>query len=322
MRWLTIGVAVVAALWSAWWFVGSAAFERGAVAGIEAARARGWEILYDDLSVTGFPNRFDTHVAAPRVTTPDGRASWSAPFLQVFALAYRPNRLIAVAPEAMAFELPVGRVDVTSGDLRASAAFTASTSPELERAAAAGQALGVAGAGLDATVGAAQLALRRADGEASVYDVALGVSDVRPARALRAAIDPFETLPASVDALDVDLTAALDRPLGPGGAPEIRAIELREARLAWGDLRVTARGAVAVDDAGVPEGSVAIEVEGWQAALRVAASTGLVPAERLPLLTAGLAGMADDDGRLALDLVLEDGGMRLGPIPIGPAPTL
>lgn len=321
MRWLTIGVAVLAALWSGWWFAGSRAFERGAVAGIEAARSRGWDIAYDDLSVTGFPNRFDTIIDTPRLTTPDGTVAWSAPFLQIFALAYRPNQVIAVAANDMVFDLPAGRVDVTAEDLRASATFTPSTSPDLNRATIMGTALAASGAGLDATVDAAQLALRRIDG-GTEYDIALNVTRLRPGEALRATFDPFASLPPLVDGLDVDLKAAFDRPLGTGGRPEVTALDLREARLVWGGLRLVLSGRVDVDAEGLPEGTLTLDAEGWQAALRLAASLGLVEAEQLPLLTAGLAGMAADDGRLTLDLVLEEGGMRLGPIPLGPAPRL
>lgn len=321
MRWLTIGVAVLAALWSAWWFAGSTAFERGAVAAIEAARARGWQIGYDDLSVAGFPNRFDTTIDAPRVTSPDGSFGWSAPFVQVFALSWRPNHLIAVAPNEMTFDLAPGTLAVTSTDLRASAALSLSTQPELLRATVAGTGLATAGLGLDATLETGQLAMRQAGGEGE-YDVALALAALRPGEALRAAIDPFATLPPVVGALDVDIHATLDGPLGAGAAPRLLALDLRGARLAWGDLRAEATGRVTFDPAGVPEGVVSLDVAGWQAALRLAASAGALPPERLPLVTAGLAGMAAEDGRVTLDLTLEGGEMRLGPIPLGPAPRL
>ena len=321
MRWLVIAVALVAALWSGWWFVGRAAFERGAVAGIEAARARGWDVAYADLSVTGFPNRFDTTLDAPAVMAPGGAWGWSAPFLQVFALAYRPTELIAVAPDAMVVATPAGPLDVTAGDLRASVAVSPSLEPEILRATVAGEALAASGLGLDAALGRGQLALRQAGG-AGTYDVAVSLSDLQPGEALRAAIDPFATLPATIAAVEADLLATLDRPLGPGAAPRVRAIDLRAARLAWGDLRAEASGQVRVDAAGVPEGVVTLDVAGWQAALRLAAAAGALPPERLPLVTAGLAGMAGEDGRLTLDLTLAEGEVRLGPITLGPAPRL
>ena len=321
MKALTIVVAVLAALYGGWWFVGRAAFERGAVAGIEAARARGWEIAYDDLAVAGFPNRFDATLDAPRVTTPGGAVTWSAPFVQAFALSYRPNRLIAVGPREMTVELPAGRIDVTTTDLRASAALTVSTRPALQRATLVATGLETAGAGLDATLSTAQLAMRRMGGEAE-YDVALDLRDLRPGDALRAAIDPYGTLPEAIGAITADVHATLDRPLEAGGTPRPTALRVSDARLAWGDLRLSLTGALDVGADGVPEGVLTLDATGWQAALRLAGSLGLVAPERLPLLTAGMAGMAEEDGTVTLELTFEGGEIRLGPIPLGPAPRL
>lgn len=323
MKWLAIGVAVVAAVWSGWWFLGATAFERGAVAGIEAARTEGWRIDYADLSVSGFPNRFDTTVDAPRVTAPDGSVTWSAPFLQVFALSYRPNRFIAVAPREMVLDVPAGRLDIGNDDLRGSAAISASTRPELLRATVAAQALTLSGAGLDGRIDTAQLALRQIGG-ATEYDVALGVSGIEPGEALRAVIDPFEALPATISTLDIDLHATLDRALeaDPEGMPRITALDFRAARLVWGELRVSVTGLLEIDADGVPEGTLTLDLRGWQSALRLAVSLGLLPVERLPLLSAGLAAMAEADGSASMDLVFADGQMRLGLVPLGPAPRL
>lgn len=321
MRWLTIGVAVLAVLWGGWWLVGSAAVERGAVAGIAEARARGWDVTYDALSVAGFPNRFDVTVDAPRVASPDGDWTWSAPFVQIFALSYRPNRLIAVAPHEMTIGGRAATVAVTSDDLRASAALTASLRPELIRATLVGTGIATAGTGLDATLDRVQVSVRKAEGEAE-YDVALDLAGLRPGEALRGAVDPFGTLPATVDSLDVDMHATLDRPLEAGGRPALTALRVSDARLVWGDLRLSLAGAVEIGPDGVPEGALTLDAAGWQAALRLAASLGIVPAERLPLLTAGLAGMAEEDGTASFEITFAGGEMRLGPIPLGPAPRL
>ncbi len=321
MRWLTIGVAVLALGWSAYWFVGRAAFERGVVAGIEAARAAGWDVAYDDLSVTGFPNRFDATLDAPRVVAPGGAFGWSAPFVQAFALSYRPNRLIVVAADAMVLDLPLGRVDVTTEDLRASVALSASTRPEFERATAVAARMALAGAGIDATVEGAQLAMRRTEGEAE-YDVALSVAGLRLGDALRAAVDPSGALPAAIRSLDANVHATLDRPLGVEGEPRLVAMRIEDARLVWGDLRLDLGGAVAFGADGAPDGTLTLDAAGWEAALRIAAALGAVPEAQMPLLTAGLAGMAGEDGTIALDLTFADGAMRLGAIPLGPAPRL
>lgn len=323
MRLLTIVVAVMALLWSGWWVVGSRLVSRGAVAGIEAARAEGWDIAYDDLSVEGFPNRFDTTMDAPRVTSPDGAFGWSAPFVQILMLSYRPNRVIAVAPQEMVLDTPLGRIDIASTDLRGSAAVTASRSPDLLRATLQGKGLTLAGAGLDGEVATAQLALRRTGGEAA-YDVALDVAAMMPGEVLRARIDPAGTLPATIDSLDLDVRATLDRVVGTGmeGTPRLTALDIRNLRLVWGEMRLSASGPLDVGPDGRLDGVVSVKVAGWETALRLAASLGLFPPERLPLVMAGMAGASGNDGSVAMDLTFADGQMRLGPIPLGPAPRL
>ena len=72
----------------------------------------------------------------------------------------------------------------------------------------------------------------------------------------------------------------------------------------------------------MPEGTLTLDLRGWQSALRLAVSLGLLPVERLPLLSAGLAAMAEADGSASMDLVFADGQMRLGLVPLGPAPRL
>ncbi len=172
MRWLVGLVIAAAVLWAGWWLAGSTLVLRGATAGIEDLRAEGWDIVYDDLSVAGFPSRFDVTVDAPDVTSPDGGFGFAAPFLQVFALSYRVNHIIAVAPHEMTVRLPQSDLVVTSEDLRASVVGSGLTDPVLVRATLAGRTVEAALGDLGATVDAVQLATRQAGGE-TLHDVAL-----------------------------------------------------------------------------------------------------------------------------------------------------
>ncbi|WP_299816608.1 DUF2125 domain-containing protein [uncultured Jannaschia sp.] len=313
MRWLVILVAALATLWSGYWFVGRGALRDGIASAVAAAEARGWRIAWDDIGIGGFPNRFDTTLTEPDVTVPDGTLRWHAPFLQVLALSYRPNEIIAVAPRRMTFAAPWGDAVVTSADLRASGTVSLAASPNLQHGTVVGEALGIDGGAWRLDIARAQLAARQA-GTPDAWDLALDGDGIRAGGTLAAALDPAGALPEVVDSLDLDATWV------PDGAGH--AVDLRRAALVWGALALDATGALEVGADGVPEGTLSLELRGTEAALELLRGWQVVPEARMPLIEAGLAGMTAGDGSVRFDLVLADGRMRLGPIPLGPAPRL
>ncbi|CUH36160.1 hypothetical protein JSE7799_01184 [Jannaschia seosinensis] len=315
-RLLFIVTLLAAVLWSAWWFSGRAALLRGIERGIAEMRAEGWDIGYADLSVRGFPNRFDTNVDAPSVTSPDGAFAVDAPFVQVFALSYRPQQIIAVAPPTMVLRGPFGLVDVNAGDLRASATLSLSIPPEPERATLVGEDVTVTTGAIGVTIPAMQIATRRAEAQPDGWDLAASFGGIEMSAMLHTLLDPGEVLPATVQRVLVDATLVL--PEGRG----LTALELRDAALVWGDMRVNLAGSLEIGRDGVPEGALTLDLRGWETALTYAESLDVVPPARVPLIRAGLRGMAADDGRVSAELVLSGGQMRLGAIPLGPAPRL
>ena len=121
MRTLFVVVALLAALYGGYWFIGQSQIERRAEAALADLEARGWDVAYSDLSTTGFPSRFDTTVSDIALTSPDGGIAWAAPFVQVFALSYRPNRIIAAWPDMQSLAVGGQRLDIAAQGLRASA---------------------------------------------------------------------------------------------------------------------------------------------------------------------------------------------------------
>ena len=315
-RLLFIVTLIAAALWSAWWFSGRAALLRRLETGIAQMRRDGWTVDYADLSVTGFPNRFDTNVDAPSIVSPDGAFALDAPFLQVFALSYRPQQIIAVAPPTMVVRGPFGLVDVRAEDLRASATLALSIPPEPETATMVGTDVNVTAGEIGATAPALQVAARRAAEVPERWDVAASFGGLEMSEALRALVDPESALPRTVQRFEADATVTLT----PGGG--LGAVTLRDATLAWGEMRASLAGAAEIGPDGVPEGAFTLDLRGWNDALAWLEGLGVVPPERAPLIRAGLEGMAADDGAVSAELTLTGGQMRLGAVPIGPAPRI
>ncbi|MCK0168027.1 DUF2125 domain-containing protein [Jannaschia sp. S6380] len=310
MRLLTIGVALAALLWGGYWFVGARAVERGLAGALTDARQAGWRIALSDLSVGGFPNRFDTTATDLRVDAPDGVWGAALPFVQVFALSYRPQEVIVVPAREAILRTPAGPVGVRAGDMRASAALTLSTRPDLRRAVAVVENVVLDGPSWRATLEDGQIAVRQSEG-VGAYDLSLTFADI--------AVEGAEAaLPPVLEDGAMDATLTFDGPLVDGGMPTL--LTLRHARVAWDGTVADLSGEVAIDAAGWPSGDLILSLKGWRAVMPLLEAAGLAPSQ-VTLLTAGLRGL-EVDGRVELPLTLRRGELRFGTIPLADLPRL
>jgi hypothetical protein len=327
MRLILWLVALLALLYGGYWFAASRSFLAGTERVLAPLRAEG-TVDYADLTLAGFPSRFDLTVTEPRLVSRDRGAEWRAPFLQIFALSYRPNRLIAVWPDQQWLDYRGLTFSVTSQDMRASAAFGAARSLPLDHAEFAADEL-VIGTAPDRSVRAERtiLASRRTEGPAS-HQVALVVTNLSLAPGLRAAIDPRERHPATLPSLSFDAIAELDRPLElgqDGRPPRLTALRAILFKADWGTMRIAAQGELARDADGFAAGRIEIEVRDWREVLALAVNGGLLDADDAARIEGGFQAIARESGDetvLRFPLVLKDGLTRFGIIPIGPAPRL
>ena len=135
-----LGLAVLLfAGWSAWWWYGSTHQKQAVEDWLEDRRDAGWQAETQDLTVTGYPNRFDMIAEGLTLADPASGWAWTAPEFRTFMLSYQPNRVIAAWPGIHRFSVPGEQVELTAETLRASAAFAPdpglapTTSLDLER---------------------------------------------------------------------------------------------------------------------------------------------------------------------------------------------
>lgn len=321
MRILIALVLVAAAGWSAYWVVGSRLLRQAIEDGIVTLEARGVEVETEGLRVTGFPNRFDTMVEAPRIAWPSGTA-WRAPFLQVFALSYRPNQVIVAFPETQLVETPAGTARIAAARARASATFRTDADRALDHASLVADEVTLAWDGTETRAVRVLAATRVPEGAApDRQNVGLTLDDV--------------TLPAGfagarrVDGLTLDAVLDLSAPLGlaalESGKIALERIEIARLDLDWGGVVLSADGALDVAPGGRLSGEVEVTLTHWRRALEIARTAGLLPAARRRMAEqalAALAAMSGRDDRLTATLALRDGAIWLGPVPLGPAPRL
>ncbi len=329
-----LGLAVLLfAAWSAWWWYGSSHQKQAIEDWLQDRREAGWQAETEDLTVTGYPNRFDMIAEGLTLADPASGWAWTAPEFRTYMLSYQPNRVIASWPGIHRFAVPGEQVELTAEQLRASAAFAPDPGLALDHGVLEARELSLGSSlGWTAFLDRGQLALRDSEverGRANAYDAVLEVEGFRPPAPWRELLGDrmADSLPEAFDRVLIDVTAAFPRPLDAealeSGNLRPETLWLRKSTISWGDLGLEGSGRLDVAPDGTPTGEIALKAEDWRQLLRAAVSAGAVPGNLEGALEAGLGLMSTltSDGRsLEAPLVFRNGRMSLGPIPLGEAP--
>ena len=334
-RWFGIimgALAIAFAAWSGWWWVGSTAQEEAVEGWLAERRADGWQ-AEAEVSVAGYPNRFDMTAEGLRLADPEAGWAWAAPTFRTFMLSYQPHRVIAEWPGTHKVSVPGETVEIAARELRASAAFVPDTRLELTRGIVEMHDLElVSGLGWRAGIEDGQLSLRASEevrGRENAYDGVLDVRGLLPPDAWRAALGErlARELPERVEEAKLVATAVFRRPLDreavESGSMRPETLWIRPSAIRWGPLSAEASGRLEVDEAGVPEGTLDLKVSNWKRLLEAAVAAGAVPQDLAGAVQAGLQLMSNltSDGKgLEAPLRFAGGQVFLGPIPLGEAP--
>ena len=317
MKKLIVVVVVVAALWGGYWVVGSRALMRGVQDWVQMQTEAGLEVSQQGLSVQGFPNRFDLTLTEPSLRDPVTGFGWRAEWLQSLMMGWKPWHVILVAPNDWVLMTPAGDLPVRASSTEASLVLVP------------GKALLIDRFTLVAQAPAATLP----SGVLAATDVRVATKRVTPVeQELGVEIDGLTgtgTLAAAgTGHVRVDAVAGFSAPPGlvVTEVPVVLGrLDLREARLDWGTASLAVTGQLAADAAGQAEGRLEVTLTGGPVLLPLAVAAGLVPERLAPAVTAMVTRMQASAGEgkpLVLPLTFARGQMRLGILPLGPAPFL
>ena len=124
-------VLIVLIAWTAWWFWLSQQVRDRMDLAAEGLRAQGWEVVYSEPALTGWPFRTRLESQHVRLTAPTGHEI-AAPSLTAEANAYRPDRWVVVADEGLVLTRgDKGKVAVAAPVIRASASGLTQPFPNL-----------------------------------------------------------------------------------------------------------------------------------------------------------------------------------------------
>lgn len=323
MRALIAVIVVAFIAWAGWWVVASRAGVKGAETAFASLSAQGWTARHQGIEVAGFPNRVDLTVTSPEIAPPASAWGWSAPFVQLFALSYKPWHVIAALPERQNLTTPAGPAELTSSSLQASVVVAPSSAVTLERMQVAGSDLVLSGPGTW-TAAALSAALRPAVAEINAYDIGFDLTELRPDPQLVSLL-PQGLLPETLPLIHIDATTGFTAPLDRHAAttrPQITHVQLREMRAEWGPVRLHLSGRLTPDAAGFAEGKLDLRIEGAATLLELLGASGVIAQKDMRNLTMVLNAMSGGTDSLTVPLNFARGNMTLAVFPLGQAPRL
>jgi hypothetical protein len=322
--WVTL---IAAILWGGYWFVGSRAVEKGAVWALAEARNGGLVSEYESISVAGFPNRFDVTLTNPRFGDPLAGVLWTAPFIQIFTLSYKPWHYIAAISNQQTLELPGERLAITSDRMQGSLVLEPSLELVPDRSALLIEALSINGNG-GFLLGAEKLqwGSRQTVGRPLAHDLALEGRKVVPMAHIQAVMQRAG-LPTTLDLISVVAEVTFDHKItlaALDGPPGVNLVRLKEAIVQLGDLRIFAEGELKADAQGLAEGTLLLRINGWQDVPAALSAAGLIKPEAVIGLSVMLQGLSSQtDGQtIEAPLSFGRGLVTFGFVPLGPAPRL
>jgi len=321
MRLLIWGIGVLGAVWCLYWVAGSATLDAQVEAMLDSPQAL--TLSRQDVSVTGFPNRFDLTVTGPSVTDPATGIGWAAPFVQVFAMTWKPWHVIAALPGEQTITLPDQSVRVTSDRFRGSVQVTPDADLALQTVVIEADQLAIT-----STLGP-RLRLERgvlstaADPtRLNSHRIGLQVTNLAPPL-----VTPTD-LPEIIARLHLDahllLSAALDRHAADT-LPQLTGIEIADLSIDWGPMRVQASGSISATSDGTAQGVIDLRIGNWRLLPGALAALGAIKPEVAPTLLRAMELLAEggaDPAVLTLPLTFRNGRTSLGVLPLGPAPVI
>jgi hypothetical protein len=316
---------ILAVLWGGYWFVGSTVIERAAGQWIANSAEQGLATEHEGLSVSGFPSRFDLTVDKPKLTQLASGWGWSAPFVQVLAMTWKPWHVIAALPGDQEIIAPGQRIALTTSKMAASFRVQPRAALTFEELVIEGHDLEAkSDLGWQIAARSAVLALARDRATPFGQHLGLDILDLRPDPALTALVPDLGAVitRAHLDA-NLALSGALDRHMAEKPL-RMEGLAVNDLQINWGKLKLGAKGEVALAADGTPVGEIVFRVENWQQVPILLVALGVVRpemAERLTKTIDILAQSGVDPDVLQLPLTFADGWMTLGPVPLGPSPV-
>ena len=308
MRFLIGLVTTLALLYGGYWVAGRTAKVAAIDGAITQLRETGWQVETADIATRGFPSRFDTTFEEPRLTAPSGMIAWQAPWAQLLAVSYLPNRAILALADSQTLTVAGEPVAIATRDMRASVRVAPATRLPLEAVTMEAGPTALLGPGWEARFGRLLAAIRDR-GTPGDYDLYLDLSQIElPVEA--------PSLGAALPLVRLEGTLTLDAPLDRHTtAVRPLRLDLRELRMVWGPSTALVTADLTWTD-GLPNGPVSLDVTAWKTLLDGLTEAGLLTEAQAQRNADAFRLSAGESDTVTLDFEVRDGILFFGFFPI------
>jgi hypothetical protein len=339
MRWRAVvtGIAILAAIYSAFWWFAAGRFAVVVDDWAAERRRAGWQVDYALGEVRGFPLALEGRIDAPRLAGPGSPPAWTwqPPPIEAATRPWRLREIAFASPGRHRIVVASGgaqhHIDLAAAAARGRMRWSGGAWPEVSLDLA--EVIATAPL-LRAPVAIKSIAAQLSPGPAPNRPGA-------PAEAPRLAFTAAEiTLPDSprpvlgrlVERLEIDATFV--GRLRSGSANEALAawrdgggtVELARLRLRWGPLDVEGSGTLALDEAMRPLASGNIRIQGYGETIEDLAKAGIMRSREaiVARLTMGLLARPGRGGRdeFLAPITIQYGWLSVGPARLLPVPPL
>jgi hypothetical protein len=329
MRKLIWLIVVVALLWCGWWMLAMFGMERGIASWFEDQRNAGLRAEVGAVTQAGFPFALKNRLDGVVIGDPKTGSGVALPHIDVSAAAYWPGFMrISVSEAPIQLLNPDGDLTLEMKDGAADLRLRPGPALVLESMQADAASWKLSGAGGTVlSAQSAQMAMVQAQ-VPEAYQITLTSAALTPGGVIRTALQLPANWPLAFETFDAEMEVAFDRVWDRHAAaarPQPRAIKLEKAQAIWGALRFESTADLQIDASGVPNGTASLQAQNWREVLALAASSGAVAQGAMvqaETVLGMLGKMSGDPADLDITLTFEGGQMRMGFIPLGPAPRI
>lgn len=328
-------LALLAAGYTAWWYVLSRRVEAGFAAWTAARRAEGWTVSVGASRLAGWPISAGIELSPVRVAggVPQlpVEVHWEAASLELGVAPFHPAALVVTPEGEQRLGGPGGPAWALTGTLRGVVPLDRAGPPWPMDLIAESVQVSPAQGGAGALIGRAT-AHSELDPSAPAASSALAVTfDVQ-----RIDLPPGRPWPLGEHIATVAGEAAISGPVGQGDAPAAwgeawRAaggtVMLRQGTLQWGPLDASARARASLDAALQPMAEGTARITGWPQALDVLAAHHVIPDSAALTAKAVVSLLADTPpgggpSVLTAPFSVRDGVLSVRQIPLARVPPL
>ena len=324
LRRLILAVLVAGLIWCGYWFVAAHYLRQAIDTWFTEAPSRGMQAEQSAIALRGFPNRFDVTIDNIRLADQEGRYAWQAPFVEAFALSYKPWHVIAAFAPEQSLTLPMGQFDLLSEQMRGSMVVAPLGAHELQRLRVEGKTLQLGRDARSVQVAGLDLAFEQGSQDPNVYRIGARLSDVMVAAEFFGGSGAAQHIPE----ITLDANASFSAPIGFAATeaqPTLDALLVQDLRIDWQGSSLRLSGNLVADANGQAEGSLTLSVDKWREGLDKLVEANFISSRTRKSIEQGLtlmAGTGAGRDQIELPITMAKGQVRAGFLGLGAAPYL